>query len=516
MGKEWDDPEKWKYPITKHGYTDGGERVAAPSIGSSSRNPNCRICKRHKRGWKDVPGCQCEKPDFDDRLSHLDARDKFIAWLRLVMVECLRVLKPGGHMLCWAIPRTSHWTATAIEEAGFEVKDSIMHIFGCLSEDSEILTENGWEPYHTLVEGRLVLCYDAERDTFQWQPIEQVYIYPYRDTAYRLRGDHTDQLVSRNHRCLVERGGSTVFEYAEALQPEEGVPVLEDVRGLLEALPLPHQGAGGSEQDVRPVLCGSDHGGQELGTASPPSGLQGVWQGVLPEGGHRGSEGQVLRVRVQGRSQDGRPGAASPTQGYCVAGSGGMDGRVNGVLPGEDVGREQPRMEGGRDVLLPSRELRLDEVRSVPDGVHLDGPQGRVCRGTSPRGGASLGATSVEVGGGTSRQPRPHGQPYGEPDALRLEPGSQAVRASRFTRTDLVRVEPIEYDGIVWCVRVPSGSFVARRAGKAFVTGNSGFPKSLNIGKKLDQMEYARREKALRSALAAKGYAGVTWSTDHE
>jgi hypothetical protein len=44
--------------------------------------------------------------------------------------EGLRVLKPGGHCLVWAIPRTSHWTATAWENAGFECRDRISHIFG--------------------------------------------------------------------------------------------------------------------------------------------------------------------------------------------------------------------------------------------------------------------------------------------------------------------------------------------------------------------------------------------------
>jgi hypothetical protein len=39
-------------------------------------------------------------------------------------------LKPGGHALVWALPRTSHWTATAWENAGFEVRDRIGHIFG--------------------------------------------------------------------------------------------------------------------------------------------------------------------------------------------------------------------------------------------------------------------------------------------------------------------------------------------------------------------------------------------------
>ncbi len=57
-------------------------------------------------------------------------RDKWIAWLTEGMKECLRVLKPGGMALVWAIPRTAHWTATAIEDAGFEIRDKIYHIQG--------------------------------------------------------------------------------------------------------------------------------------------------------------------------------------------------------------------------------------------------------------------------------------------------------------------------------------------------------------------------------------------------
>lgn len=61
---------------------------------------------------------------------HKGGRDAWIDWLTEIMRECLRVMKPGAHGLVWAIPRTSHWTATALENAGFEVRDVITHIFG--------------------------------------------------------------------------------------------------------------------------------------------------------------------------------------------------------------------------------------------------------------------------------------------------------------------------------------------------------------------------------------------------
>jgi len=61
---------------------------------------------------------------------HKGGRDQWVAWMQSIATECMRVLKPGGHALVWAIPRTSHWTATAWENAGFEVRDRIGHIFG--------------------------------------------------------------------------------------------------------------------------------------------------------------------------------------------------------------------------------------------------------------------------------------------------------------------------------------------------------------------------------------------------
>lgn len=57
-------------------------------------------------------------------------RNAWVAWMTQVMTECHRVLKPGAHGFVWAIPRTSHWTGTALENSGFIIKDIVTHIFG--------------------------------------------------------------------------------------------------------------------------------------------------------------------------------------------------------------------------------------------------------------------------------------------------------------------------------------------------------------------------------------------------
>ena len=44
--------------------------------------------------------------------------------------ECLRVLKPGGHLLSFAGTRTQHRMAVRIEDAGFEIRDMIAWVYG--------------------------------------------------------------------------------------------------------------------------------------------------------------------------------------------------------------------------------------------------------------------------------------------------------------------------------------------------------------------------------------------------
>jgi site-specific DNA-methyltransferase (adenine-specific) len=53
-----------------------------------------------------------------------------IAYSLELWQQCLRVLKPGGHLLSFGGTRTYHRVAVAIEDAGFELRDSIAWLYG--------------------------------------------------------------------------------------------------------------------------------------------------------------------------------------------------------------------------------------------------------------------------------------------------------------------------------------------------------------------------------------------------
>lgn len=44
--------------------------------------------------------------------------------------QCYEVLKPGGYLLAFGGSRTFHRIACAIEDAGFEIRDTIMWLYG--------------------------------------------------------------------------------------------------------------------------------------------------------------------------------------------------------------------------------------------------------------------------------------------------------------------------------------------------------------------------------------------------
>ena len=102
MGKEWDAP--WK---------DSAAYVGRGGVGTTDQGD--------KSGWSRYTL---------DRPQAYVAGAAFQQWCELWAAECLRVLKPGGHMLAFGGTRTYHRMACAIEDAGFEIRDSIHWTYG--------------------------------------------------------------------------------------------------------------------------------------------------------------------------------------------------------------------------------------------------------------------------------------------------------------------------------------------------------------------------------------------------
>ena len=147
MGKEWD-RLGWQRGggFSKPGI---GERKTewvsfSPTSRFGAANQTCGTCGGRARGAKK---CSCETPDWkpigkrrnpeneglpDDMTGagYARALSSMQAWHYAWAVEALRILKPGGHLVAFGGTRTHHRLACAIEDAGFEIRDCLMYLYG--------------------------------------------------------------------------------------------------------------------------------------------------------------------------------------------------------------------------------------------------------------------------------------------------------------------------------------------------------------------------------------------------
>ena len=101
--------------------------------------------------------------------------------------EILRVLKPGGHLLSFGGSRTYHRMAVNIEDAGFEIRDQIMWIYGSgfpkgvnISRDiDKILGKKRKKEKIDFKDSTQTICFSGEKNYRPWveQAKKDGYIY---------------------------------------------------------------------------------------------------------------------------------------------------------------------------------------------------------------------------------------------------------------------------------------------------------------------------------------------------
>lgn len=68
-------------------------------------------------------------PPYEINFMGKDWDNAGVAFSAETWKKCLRVLKPGGYLLSFSAARTQHRIACAIEDAGFEIRDTVMWLY---------------------------------------------------------------------------------------------------------------------------------------------------------------------------------------------------------------------------------------------------------------------------------------------------------------------------------------------------------------------------------------------------
>ena len=143
MGSAWDAFRLDDPPTSRHtganagsqGKAGGGDgshpansRNAAVSYGGGKRptTSRCVDCgKRDQfRNAHEPCGAGTWRSEIIDPYAAPPTMLAFQEWCRAWAREALRVLRPGGHLLAFGGTRTFHRLICAIEDAGFEIRDS--------------------------------------------------------------------------------------------------------------------------------------------------------------------------------------------------------------------------------------------------------------------------------------------------------------------------------------------------------------------------------------------------------
>jgi DNA modification methylase len=177
--------------------------------------------------------------------------------------ECLRVLKPGGHLLAFGGSRTYHRMAVRIEDAGFEIRDQIMWLYG-----------SGFPKSHNI--GKAV-------DKLMGNEREVVGVQKYhRNTPGSNEGyKRPIDIVKRENGFNIDKGQSEWEGWGTALKPSHE-PIVVARKPLSEksvALNVLKWGTGGINIDVSRVGTEQIKSNNYLdGTFDPKGNLNGLSQ----------------------------------------------------------------------------------------------------------------------------------------------------------------------------------------------------------------------------------------------
>ena len=120
----------------------GARRALTPAttplcMGCRNRGPACETCRcaAEEAALRAAPMLGMQSQNWTERATHSrgyadNDPHQFEAWCRLWAEECHRVLKPGGHIVAFGGTRTWHRLASALEDVGFDIRDSLAWLYG--------------------------------------------------------------------------------------------------------------------------------------------------------------------------------------------------------------------------------------------------------------------------------------------------------------------------------------------------------------------------------------------------
>jgi hypothetical protein len=350
--------------------------------------------------------------------------------------------------------------AVAIEDAGFIIHPMIGWVYGCLDETSEILTENGWKKGVEVQKGDKVATWNPETEEIILDFVLDTTKGYYSGKMIHFINDNTDQLLTPNHR---------VYQKSRKRKQRYG----KRRRWFDKEWNIRLAGSIETWNPIKLPLSGY-HSGLGIGGEDYARLLGWVWT----EGGYDSEEGYT-GVRIY---------QSSVNMEHVEE----IRALIRKLIPAH---KEYSRKRKYKDrdyteyMWYFSGKPAMQVRESLPE-KHPNWPL--LWQMTQEEKLAFLDASMKGDGSGMGFYQKDYqdkrwfqvllhlvgmqGRIYDKRICVHLHDNPTTEFQGRHMQ-NMAK----DYSGYIWCVKVSTGAFMARRNGRIFITGNSGFPKATRV-----------------------------------
>ncbi|GGS92245.1 peptidoglycan-binding protein [Nonomuraea spiralis] len=362
----------------------------------------------------------------------------------------------------------------------------------CVDEETEILTRQGWKRYRELEPGESVLTLNHETGASEWQGLLDVYVFPAGTREMvRMEGASHSSLTTPQHRWPVERrrrrtgtdrrkgrdGGPPAGRTPRAVTEHERLWVTTETMGYWDRVPLaapcadlPAE-AKWSDALVELVAWFWTEGHVKPLRGSPTTSVA-IYQSQK-------NPVYVARIREALMSVFGPPVPGFPRTGRGTDGVPRWRETVNRHLTefhlSSDAGRRLLEMAPGR---VPTFEFLLSLTRAqlslfIETSLAADN-NGKDKLAQQNRAAAEAFMFAVLLTGSSASLRRRPPTATCASDMWSVTIRRQQYFAPRAARKGAgFKISREVYHGEIWCPRTENQTWLARRAGTVYFTGNS-------------------------------------------
>lgn len=326
--------------------------------------------------------------------------------------------------------------------------------YQCMSEDTEILTENGWAHYNDLKVGDVIKTFNISKGEIEDLPIKKLFIREYSGIMYNLKNRIQDQLISPKHRIVRK-----IFNTKNKFILEE----IEDTKKLKSDIVIPiaantkYKDIDWSDEKIKLIAWLIAEGSSEQ-----------------PYHKHRNSRNIKLyqsELKNNKNYKEIKSLLAHFNLKYTESKHTGLGAPVNHLkLNAESSRLVHSWFNDESNIKFIPIELFKASKRQAKLFLETynkgDGTKEFKISTTSPEILFGLQHMCVLAGYGfttLSRKPTIGTKPI------------FVLRIINHNDTTITNIKKINYNGVIWCPNTENETVIAKRNGKVFITGNTPF-----------------------------------------